>query len=246
MAGVFRLNDDVRHEAEGREIMRLCHVTPLRNLVHIATGDGLLSTAQLSASDRRVFNQQDLRRLDEYPDHISCSIEFPNVWYMRQRRRDTRGADRLFADWVCVCIGPDHLWRDDTLFCPRNAAADYGRLVAGGIEAFRSLYAEQSEGAGGRIFIRTADRSPACPTDEQAEVLVHRRIPIDDIQRIVVVDESQAKRTFIGLEQLDVPPDRFAYAVCEEFFDPDKLSALLRRGRRPIERPWDHRSLTRG
>jgi hypothetical protein len=245
MAGIAAVNEVVRREAERRSITRLCHFTPFRNLVHIATGDGLLSTVQLSESERRVFNQQDLERLDEHPDHISCSIEFPNVWYLRQRRREARGADHLFPDWVCVCIEPHHLWRDDTLFCPRNAAAERGRLVAGGIGAFRGLYADRVDGARGRTFTRTTQREAACPTDEQAEVLVYRRILLDDVLRIVVANESQAKRTFIGLEQLGVPPDRFRYAICLEFYQPNGLSRLLKRGARPVEVEWDHRSLTR-
>jgi hypothetical protein len=246
MAGVETVNEDVRREVERRGITRLCHLTPSRNLVHIVTGDGLLSTAQLSESERRVFNQQDLERLDEHPDHISCSIEFPNVWYLRQRRREARGADRLFPDWVCVCIEPYHLWRDDTLFCPRNAAAARGRLVAGGIATLHTLFADRVDGARGQTFTRTPERAPACPTDEQAEVLVYRRIPLEDVQQIVIADESQAKRTFIALEQLKVPPDRFQYAICPEFFHPDALAQLLRRGERPVEAAWDHRSLNRG
>jgi hypothetical protein len=240
------MNDDLRREAESRGITRLCHLTPFRNLVHIATGEGLLSTAQLSGSERQVFNQQDLARLDQHPDHISCSIEYPNAWYFRQRHSAARGAELLFPDWVCVCIELHHLWRDDTLFCPRNAAAAGGRLVSGGIAAFYSMYAEQVEGAGGQTFTRAAERDPACPTDEQAEVLVYRRIPLEDVQQIVVANESQAKRTFVGLEQLDVSADRFKYAICPEFFDPYRLSQLIRRGGRPEEIRWDHRSLARG
>jgi ssDNA thymidine ADP-ribosyltransferase, DarT len=240
------MNDDVRREAERRGITRLCHFTPFRNLVHIATGEGLLSAAQLSGEQRQVFNQQDLARLDQHPDHINCSIEFPNAWYLRQRRGAARGADVLFPDWICICIKPHHLWRDDTLFCPRNAAASGGRFVAGGVDTFRGLYAEQVDGAHGQTFTRTAEREAACPTDDQAEALVYRRIPIEDVQRIVVANEPQAKRTFIGLEQLGVPKDRLAYAICPEFYDPNRLSGLMRRGERPEETPWDHRSLAHG
>jgi hypothetical protein len=102
------------------------------------------------------------------------------------------------------------------------------------------------EGARGQTFARSAEREAACPTDEQAEALVYRRIPIDNVQQIVVADESQAKRTFVGLEQLEVPADRFDYATCPEFFDPYQLTRLLRRGKRPEETQWDHRRLTRG
>lgn len=78
------MNADVRRVALDREVSRICHLTPSRNLVHIATGsDGLLSTQALQTAERREFHQQDLERLDGYPDYISCSIEYPNAWYLR-------------------------------------------------------------------------------------------------------------------------------------------------------------------
>lgn len=238
------MNADVKTAAEAREITRLCHLTPFRNLVHIAAGEGLVSTAQLAKGERKVFNQQDLERLDAHPDHISCSIEYPNAWYLRQRRRDGGAEGRMFPDWVCVCIEPHHLWGDATLFCPRNAAAAGGYLIGAGVESFRTLYAKSTSGAYGMTFTR--DRLPlACPTDEQAEVLVHRHIPLEDVQQIVVADEAQAKRTFFGLEQLELGGDLFEYAIAPEFFDPTRLSKLLRGGTRPVEAAWDYRSVAR-
>jgi hypothetical protein len=236
------MNGEVKVAAEEREITRLCHLTPFRNLVHIAIGDGLMSTAQLSEGERKVFNQQDLERLDARPDHISCSIEYPNAWYLRQRRRDGGAEARMFPDWVCVCIEPHHLWADATLFCPRNAAAGGGYLIGAGVETFAKLYAESTTGAYGMVFKR--DRLPrACPTDDQAEVLVRRHIPLEDVQQIVVADEAQAKRTFFGLKQLGLGEDLFEYAIAGEFFHPRRLSALLRAGKRPVEATWDHRSV---
>jgi hypothetical protein len=235
----------IRAEVEQRGITRLCHLTPFRNLVHVATGDGLLSTAYLREAERRAFNQQDLERLDEHPDHVCCSIEFPNIWYLRQRRRDARGEARLFPDWVCLCLDPRWLWADATLFCPRNAAAARGRLVEAGAGAFSALFAPAVPGAYGNVYTRTPARLNACPTDDQAEVLVHRHIPLEDVQQIVVADESQAKRTFIGLTQIGVPEDLFAYVICAEFFAPQSLSGMIGAGRRPVEVVWDHRGLAR-
>ena len=126
------MNAEICAAAIERGISRLCHLTPLRNLVHIATGDGLLSTEQLADSDRRDFNRQDLERFDNRPDHICCSIEYPNGWYLRQRRRDLSRDTALFPDWVCLALDPKHLWADKTLLCPRNAAAQGGRLIGGG------------------------------------------------------------------------------------------------------------------
>src|SRR4051812_22708233 len=113
-----------------REVSRICHLTPSRNLVHIGTGDdGLLSTQALQVAERREFHQQDLERLDGYPDYISCSIEYPNAWYLRSRRRSMLGEDRLFSDWVVLAIEPEYLWRGGALFFPPDAAAPGGRPV---------------------------------------------------------------------------------------------------------------------
>jgi len=94
------VNAEVRRVALDREVSRICHLTPSRNLVHIATGgDGLLSTQALQAAERREFHQQDLERLDGYPDFISCSIEYPNAWYLRSR------GSRSLARIVCSPTG---------------------------------------------------------------------------------------------------------------------------------------------
>jgi hypothetical protein len=233
----------IRLEVERREITRLCHLTPFRNLVHIATGDGLRSTALLSAQERQAFNQQDLERLDGYPDHICCSIEFPSMWYLRQRRREALGEALLFPDWVCLCLDPRHLWSDTTLFCPRNAAAAGGRLVEAGAEAFFSLYADEVEGSGGRTYSRSEARPLACPTDDQAEVLIHREVPLEDVQQVVVADEPQARRAFVGLTQIGVAEELFDWVVAPEFFTTHALSRMIADGERPTEVIWDHREL---
>ncbi len=232
------MNDAVRSEAVGRGVTRLCHVTPFRNLVHIATGSGLLSTALLEAAERRDFNQQDLERLDGYPDHISCSVEYPNAWYLRERRTRSTLEERLFPDWVCVCIDPCHLWSPDTLFCPRNAAADSGTLVRGGAEAFAGLFADQVLGAGGRTWRRTAQRLPSCPTDEQAEVLIRQEVPMADILGLVCESEAAASRVAAALEQFGVTRGNVGFSVCPDLFDAFLLTGHLRCGSRPSEVSW--------
>ena len=236
------MNAAIRQASSQRGISRLCHLTPFRNLVHIANGDGLLSTKQLDDYDRGTFNKQDLARLDGRPDHISCSIEYPNAWYLRQRRRNAAGAAPLFPDWVCLTFNPHHLWAETTLLCPRNAASEGGRLIGTGIEAFESLYEPSVQGAGNQVFTR-GKLPPACPTDEQAEVLVHRHVPLTDIQHVLVANEAQAKRTFLALRQLDLDDDLFRFRICPEVFDARKLSGLLRSGTRPAEADWDHREM---
>ncbi len=235
------MSAEVRAAALERTITRLCHLTPSRNVVHILTGgDGLLSTAALQQTERREFHQQDLQRLDGYPDHISCSVEYPNAWYLRRRLQSVAGEARLFSDWVVLTIKTDYLWADDTLFCPRNAAAATGRLVEAGAAAFEGLFAPRVSGAYGRDYVRTAARPDSCPTDEQAEVLIHRRVDPDDITGIVVFDAAQAAREWVRLTQLGVAPEKIRLIGSPPFFQPYVLKGLLERGERPVEREWDH------
>lgn len=231
------MTQTVQEQVERLGITRICHFTPSQNLVHIATGEGVFSTRHLSEQARRSFNQQDLARLDGHPDHISCSIQFPNAWYFRQRILSARGAAKLFTDWVVLGIDPHHLWRDGTRFCPRNAAAQGGRLIADGPAAFEALYADSVQGAGG-TYVRGADRQPAVPTDDQAEVLIHRQVPLADVQAVFVKDEAQAKREYARLQQIGADPDQLNLTIAPDFFNANRLSQLLRNGRRPEERPW--------
>lgn len=144
----------------------------------------------------------------------------------------------LFPDWVILSIVPDHIWQDGTLFCPRNAAADHGRLVQGGLASFESLFADSVEGAGGRTFTRSRDRLPSCPTDEQAEVLVLDRIPLEDVKAVIVRDARQAQREATRLEYQGCDPSALRFMVAPVLFRPYELRPYLARGGRPSETPW--------
>lgn len=221
-----------------RGIERLCHYTPLRNLVHIATGDlGLLSVSALETSERTVFNQVDLQRYDGYPDHISCSVQYPNAWYFAHKQRSALGEERLFPSWVCLLIAPRHLWQEGTVFCARNAATANGTLIRGGWEGYTSMFASRVVGSRGTWARRHHPAS--CTTDAQAEALVHRRIPLEDILGIVVADTAQAGDTYATLDQLGSPLRERPLTIAPDFFLPYRLKDLLPNGRHPVEQVWD-------
>jgi len=89
----------IRQEVAKRRIARLCHFTPSRNLAHIAAGEiGILATRNLQQDERSVLNPTDLQRLDGHTGYISCSIEYPNAWYLDR----ARAQDTLFRDWVIL------------------------------------------------------------------------------------------------------------------------------------------------
>jgi len=233
---------DLAGFAARREITRLCHLTPLRNLVHLASDDaGLLSLRQL-VERSGDYDQQDLERLDAHPDHICCSIEYPNAWYLARRKLQATPIQRLFPDWVCLAIDPKYLWAPGTRVCVRNAAAAGGAFINDiSLNTLEALYASPISGAHGHLYSRTPERVAGCPTDDQAEVLVHRAIRFADVHTVIGVNLSDVKRFYVALEQVGADVDRLQWAVAPTLFDARVLSAAIAAGKPPLEAQWDPR-----
>jgi len=219
----------IRLEAKRRGISRLCHFTQSRKLAHILTDlDGIWSTTRLKEMAPDLLDQTDPVRLDGCEDHICCSIEYPNTWYLAR----VRDRDPLFREWVILFLSPSLLWRG-SLFCPRNAAAERGGLIQGGYAGFKRLYESEIVGALGKTFKRTSAMLDCCPTDDQAEVLVFEHIPHSDILGIAV---PTAERARIEIARLSFLPNvvQANWYIAPELFD-NRWSNLVRRGRRPRE-----------
>ena len=224
------MNLAIKKAAIGRLITRLCHLTPSRNLVHIATDPkGILASDMLAGDHEDTFNPVDGERLDGFSDHVCCSIQYPNTWYLRKARQ----RDNIFLDWVILLLKPDLLWYPGTKFSPRNAAASYGSLVQEGIDGFSGMFAENISGAGGRTFSRAANHPAFLPTDDQAEVLIPHAVAPDNILGVVVQGEDQARREMARMETLGARLPQ--YIVAPDLFDPEPLSGMLRSGRLPTE-----------
>jgi len=221
----------IQKECKSLGITRLCHFTPSRNLAHIIAGHtGILATSHLETCERQVFNPTDLDRLDGHKGHICCSIEYPNGWYFSKKR----AAEQLFKDWVVLMIKPDHLWESETLFCQRNASAGFGRHICNGIEGFHLLYQKCVIGAGNKTFKRSTMHLAACPTDNQAEVLIPDLIKIMDITGIVVQTQEQARNELCRLRLQGLHVNSKFY-VCAVFYDKLALSRAINCGHRPEE-----------
>jgi len=229
------MNNPIETEAAQRGITRLCHFTPSRNLVHIASDTtGILATAKLEESERRVYTPTDLQRYDNHEGYICCSVEYPNAWYWaRAQEKET-----LFRDWVILFIKPDHLWMPGTRFCSRNAAADCGRGAAEGYKAFTGMYASEVAGAQGRVFTRTSGQLKCCPTDEQAEVLVPDQISAEDVIAIGVRDETQARNEMVRLQLAQARHKDFSFVITPCLYDKRALSNAIKSGVRPTEVTW--------
>jgi hypothetical protein len=228
--------DPIQKEVTARGITRLAHFTSVQNIVHIYSGDeGIQSTASLA--DKLVpFTATDTARLDQHPDHICCSIEFPNAWYLDR----IRSKPNTFQDWVLLFVSPHYLWGSGTLFCPRNAAAGAGVYVGEGAAAFRALFAPAVSGAWGQTRTRAPRQLPCCPTDDQAEVLVPRQIQKSDILAVAVPTTSQAEAEHARMELLGVA-GVFPIVVAPVLFQKHTLSQAVRSGIRPEETVWQPR-----
>lgn len=224
------MNPDIAARVAARGITRLCHFTPSRNLIHILTGThGILATSELGR-EANPFTANDRIRLDRRLQHVCCSIEYPNAWFLDV----ARNLDELFRDWSVVTVDPSFLSEDSTLFCPHNAAAGGGRHVVAGADGFESLFAQQVV-APARRLTRSARHLACSPTDDQAEVLVADAIPLPRITGVIVPTAEQAQNEIVRLELAGCDPTRFSFMVAPTVFNKYALSRAIREGIRPTE-----------
>lgn len=213
----------IKEESRARGITRLCHITRSMTLPFILDMGEIVATSRLDLDERAIYYPNDHRRLDGHRTHVSCSIQYPNAWFLRA----IQARSPLFKDWVVLLTDPDPIWWEDTLFCPVNAAADNGQHIGEGTETFKSMFEPFTPT--GRID-RGLTHLASCPTDNQAEVLVHDGIRRDLIRCVVVPDEAQAKREEWRLANMGSDVSELGLAVCPEFFDPRTLAGRIASG----------------
>lgn len=233
------MNSAIETEVHLRGISRLCHFTPARNLVHIASSsDGVRSSRELLNDQSACFTATDTKRIDGYTEHISCSIEYPNAWYLSK----VESNEPLFKDWVILFIAPHYLWHPETHYCPRNAAANSGRcVVASSLNGFQSLFAQRVTGAGGATRTRGAKHLACSPTDDQAEVLVGTNIALSDILGVAVKNQAQAKNESVRLRLAGIAENAFQFIIAPILFNKYQLSSSIRAGKRPAERMYQEK-----
>ena len=219
-----------------RGVRRLCHFTPSRNLPHMLR-DGLIrSTKDLSEDVRAVYSPTDLARFDGFPDHICCTIEYPNAYYWNKTK--DQGEARLFPDWVVLLLDPDVAARPDTHFCTGNASRGSGSTARSGLSGLKRLYAQSVDGSQGRSFSRCDSHLDECPTDMQAELLVEAPIAFSAVQAVVVSSEDQAATEVARLSQASLPIGSVRWMVAPTFFHAYQLTGAIKGGTRPEELEW--------
>ena len=221
------MNLTIKRRARERGITRLCHFTQSRNLPHILEEGRILSIRDLRELGLPI-NTNDALRLDGHDGLISCSVEYPNSWFLSVAK--TR--EVLFKDWVILELDPLFLWAEDTLFCPVNAATGRGRWIRSGEQAFDAIF---------DVFPPASNQSremhqlKSCPTDDQAEVLVGTPIATTHIIGIITASLEQARVEKERLGLLNIETPGVEWKASAELFDARRLSGRIRSGERPVE-----------
>ena len=214
-------------------LTRLAHFTPAKNLPHIVNQGFIRSSKDLAENAPEYFDPTDRERFDEHPDHVCCSLEFPNGYYLAQAR--VKPGFQNFPDWVCLLLDATLLFRDGVLFSPCNAAKGRGAYLASGGDALLGCYSNLSRPGG---WTRGPAHHPRAPTDLQAEALVPGPIELSHLLAIVVPSDVAAANEVDRLKLVAADADGMRWIVAPMFFRREELSSCLRFGREIEEKPW--------
>jgi len=221
---------------ELRGISRLVHFTASRNLPRLIVDAHLRSAKDLATENVVLHAETDPWRSDGHPDKISCSIEYPNVHYLRQ----VKARNANFPDWVYLMLKPRVAAIAGALFAPANAARNDVTLLPGQSGFFKCYSGSVATGA--RTIPRAPSHNFASPTDMQSEVLVPAPVPLSAVLSIVVPSSSAGTHERDRLKFLHHDPDIFNWIVAPGLFDIDSVRAAVRNGRRISESAWKESS----
>ena len=125
-------------------------------------------------------------RLDGHRDYISCSVQVPNAWLLDAYRENGHHTD----EWIVLLLTPELLQQPSTRFSPVNAATAFGAHVTDGPDGLEAMFQQRPPSV--NPIWRCQKHARSCPTDNQAEALVHQAIFTDEIIGIVcMTPESQ-------------------------------------------------------
>ena len=212
-------------ELTTRGVTRLCHFTKLQNLTHIlASTDGIIASSAIQQDTKHV---NDTSRFDGELDHVCCTVEYPNSWFLAQAIQSN--VDRIFREWVVLCINLDVLLHQSAKFCGCNASRARGQFIRTDMSQIGDIFAPQVPTF---QYVRSPKMLSCCPTDGQAEILIKGNIPRQYISKIIVGNADVAKNVYAMLKLFaisDIP-----ICIAPDVLSP-KWSQMIRQGLRPSE-----------
>lgn len=208
-------------------VSRLCHFTKLQSLTHIlATADGIIASGSIRQDTKNV---NDTARYDGELNHVCCTIEYPNSWFLNSAIKNN--ADEIFRDWVVLCIDLEVLLVRSAKFCECNASKAYGQFIQNDLENIDQIFADRVSSF---PYLRTAKMLPCCPTNGQAEILIKDNIPRRYISKIIVGNVDIAKRVYAMQNIFDI--SEIPIYIAPDVLSPS-WSAMIKQCVRPQEQP---------
>jgi hypothetical protein len=231
---VTSYDPDVLDALAGHPLARLVHFTPSRNLHPILAAKALRSSKDLDEKSRGQYAKTDLLRLDQHPDHVCCSMQYPNAWYLAR----AKGNDRVvnFPDWVCLVLDRRLAAAEGALFCHRNAAAGSGAYLRPGVDGLEGCYADTVIGQS--TYNRGPNHDPGSPTDVQAEVLIPAPIALSHLSAIVVPTEGHALLECGRLDLLGHDTGALQWIVAPGMFNKYAVTRAVQHSDYLTETPW--------
>jgi hypothetical protein len=165
----------------------LIHSTHLyKNLPQILADNEVLTAGKLQELHGQAASRflHDPNRYEKYRlglDYINCSLTVPNSELLYHRSRSD-----WKVEWAHLALELSLLTREDTYFCPFNAAVEKGLHVKKGADGLLSLYADTVDGH------KRTDISHSTPTHPQAEVLIKGPLPLSAVKAIIVSEAGTA------------------------------------------------------
>lgn len=171
-----------------RCVTRLCHMTTIESLLSILDNNcGILATDFIDG-DKLIKIDQD--RYDGHTDYISLSIQYPNLWYFNKKRNN------LDYNWGVIFIDPK-ICDYSTLFSPFNAATECGYYLDSGEYALSKCFEDKIVTPKNVTRSRTPNMLKCSPTDDQAEVMIYHKIPVDYFLGIAF-ESKEIAQTFVN------------------------------------------------
>lgn len=212
-----------------RGVTRLCHFTKLQSFTHIITSpEGILPSNSIRQDTKNVL---DSARYDGEADHICCSIQYPNSWFLNKAIE--RNPDKIFKDFIVLYVDPSILNEREAKYCPCNSSRENGAYICNNMDSIDSIFANVVKPF---KYPRSPEMLQYCPTDGQAEILIKGNIPPKYITGIATGNRDIAARVYGILKVFNIK-------AIPIYIAPDVLttrwSSMIKTGKCPTETLFD-------
>lgn len=184
---------------ERRNIAFFTHFTQIANLDSILD-KGIVSVYDLNRKNFE-YRSSDADRNDNHLEEISVSVSYPNGRMFYSKRRNIGG------EWAVMELDPYFVLKRKCNFFRTNAASDISKEIRRQRENNISDYFEEMFADDAYGYRAQKGLPDNLTTDEQAEIMVYRHIPVYAIKKIHFQSREALDRFSEKLDRLGIEYD---------------------------------------